>query len=146
MKKKGILNAELMNALTGLGHTDSCVICDTGFPIPKGARVIDLTLIAGIPTFRQTLNAVLREINIEKITVFDNLLEANPDTYNYIHSIFKKQEKSYLNMAGFIEESRAAKVFIRTGETAPCSNIILVSASGAGFACDMFDAEAYLVD
>ena len=62
MKKSGIINAELMKALTLARHGHMITICDAGFPIPKGEDIIDLSLTAGIPSFFDTLKAVLNEI------------------------------------------------------------------------------------
>ena len=36
MKKKGILNAELMRCIAALGHKDLFMIGDAGMPIPEG--------------------------------------------------------------------------------------------------------------
>ena len=66
MKKSGIINAELMKALTLARHGHMITICDAGFPIPKGEDIIDLSLTAGIPSFFDTLKAVLNEIIVEK--------------------------------------------------------------------------------
>ena len=65
MKKSGIINAELMKALTLARHGHMITICDAGFPIPKGEDIIDLSLTAGIPSFFDTLKAVLNEIIVE---------------------------------------------------------------------------------
>lgn len=70
MKKRGILNAQLMSELTKLRHTDKMVICDAGFPIPKDATVVDVSLIAGVPTLPQVLKAVLNEIIVEEYAIF----------------------------------------------------------------------------
>ena len=51
MKKNGIINPELIRALTDLGHFDSFVICDMGFPIPPDAVRIDLTFVPGEPVY-----------------------------------------------------------------------------------------------
>ena len=34
MKKRGIFNAQLIEELTKMRHTDRIVICDAGFPVP----------------------------------------------------------------------------------------------------------------
>ena len=50
MKKTGIFNVQLMMELTKLRHMDQFVICDAGFPVPKDANVVDVSLIAGVPS------------------------------------------------------------------------------------------------
>ena len=130
MKKSGIINAELMKALTLARHGHMITICDAGFPIPKGEDIIDLSLTAGIPSFFDTLKAVLNEIIVEKFIVVDHMEIYNPQGLQQVQKIMIKQEQENLDFESFIERSRQSLVFIRTGELMPDSNIILVSASG----------------
>lgn len=139
MKKKGILNAELMCELTKLRHLDELVICDVGFPIPTGAKMVDVSLVAGIPTFAQTLKAVLNELIVEEYVIFDIMEQYNEANYNLVKSLLKRQKGSEVSMPDFIKRGQNVKLYIRTGETMPASNILLVSASGVPFACDDLD-------
>lgn len=137
MKKTGILNAELAYELTKLRHTDKMVICDAGYPIPKDATVIDLSLVAGVPTVPQVLKAVLNEIIVEEYVIFDNMKDVNQEYYKFITETFAgKQKGSELSVPEFDAIASKAKFYIRTGELAPCSNIILGSASGVAEMCD----------
>ena len=43
------------------------MIGDGGMPIPKGVEIVDLALCGGVPTFRQVMDAVLDEAEIEVI-------------------------------------------------------------------------------
>lgn len=139
MKKTGVLNAELMYELTKLRHQDKLVICDAGFPIPKGATVVDVSLVAGIPTFLQTLRAVLNEMIVEEYLIFDFMEQYNREYYDELKQIFVHQKASQVSMPEFIEASREAKLFIRTGELKPASNILLVSATGVQEMNKLFD-------
>ena len=140
MKKRGILNAQLMSELTKLRHTDKMVICDAGFPIPKDATVVDVSLIAGVPTLPQVLKAVLNEIIVEEYAIFDIMEEANKEYYDFVKETFKdKQKYSEVSMPEFQKMTADAKFYVRTGELAPCSNIMLVSASGVDIFCDPMD-------
>lgn len=139
MKKTGILNAELMCELTKLRHLDKLVICDAGFPIPKNSVVVDVSLTAGIPDFIQTLKAVLNELIFEEYMIFDFMKEYNRGYYEELQQIFTNQKSSEVSMAQFVEESREAKLFIRTGELRPASNIMLVSATGVREMSKEFD-------
>lgn len=138
MKKGGILNAKLMGELTKLRHFDSMVICDIGYPIPKDANVVDLSLVAGIPSFMQTLKAVLNEVIFMEYTIFDFMEEANKETYDQVVAIFKNQEAHQVGMEEFRELTKSANLFVRTGETLPASNIYLVASSG-----DEWSVETY---
>ena len=114
MKKTGILNAELAGELTKLRHLDRLVICDAGFPIPKGAASVEYM-------------------------IFDFMKEYNTEYYEELQNILINQKSSEVSMEDFIEASKEAKLFIRTGELLPASNILLVSASGVEQACKAFD-------
>lgn len=130
MKKSGVLNANLMYELTKLRHLDKLVICDAGFPIPKGATVVDVSLVPGIPTFMQTLKAVLNEMIFEEYIIFNFMKVHNKEYYDEVKEMFVNQKSSEISMEDFIEVSKEAKLFIRTGELKPASNILLTSATG----------------
>lgn len=139
MKKTGILNADLAGELTRLRHLDRFVICDAGFPIPKGSNVVDVSLIAGIPTMMQVLKAVLNELIVEEYIIFDRMESANPEYFNEIKGFFVNQAHSEVTMPEFIQLAKDAKLFIRTGELKPCSNIMLTSATGVRERNEKFD-------
>lgn len=67
MKKAGILNRELTTLLARLGHTDKIVIADCGLPIPEDTVCVDLSLTIGTPSFLTVLNAVVADMEIERI-------------------------------------------------------------------------------
>ena len=78
MKKSGILNAQLIRCIAELGHKDLFMIGDAGMPIPKGVEIVDLALCGGVPTFRQVMDAVLDEAEIESYTIAKEIVEKNP--------------------------------------------------------------------
>ena len=139
MKKTGIINSQLMGALTSLGHTDGIVITDSGLPIPKECPVIDLALVEGIPSFIDTVKAVLNEIIVEKVITFRPMEENNPTVYNQLMEMLPNQDKGSLDGEDFLNEVRKAKIVVRTGEFTPCCNIILYSASGVKTMCNKLD-------
>ncbi len=130
MKKGGMLNAQLLCELTKLRHTDEFLIIDVGFPIPKGATYVDLALTDGIPSFLQTIKAVLDELVVEEAVLFEEIKEWNPEMNNKLAKIFSKQPLHHVPTAAFVERAQKAKLFIRTAEFSPYCNLILVSASG----------------
>lgn len=136
MKKSGVLNARLMSELTKLRHMDKIVICDAGFPIPRHAEVIDVSLVAGVPTVPQVLKAVLNEVIFEEYMIFDMMRDYNKEYYKEITSLLAAQKSSEVSMSEFQDFAEDAKVFVRTGDLAPCSNILLISASGVPVMCD----------
>lgn len=140
MKKAGILNAQLMCELTGLRHMDKMVICDAGFPIPRDAVVVDLSLVAGVPTVPEVVKAVLNEIIVEEYAIFDMMKEVNQEYYTFVKSTFKESQKaSEISMEEFLNLTEDARFYIRTGDLAPCANMMLTSASGVDFICEPLD-------
>ncbi len=130
MKKTGILNPELMHALTSLGHTDRFIICDAGFPIPHHIKRIDLTLTAGIPSFMDCIKGVLSEIIVEEIALSKEMREVNPETHDAVCKLFQNQKRVYLDQSDLLKETQNVSFIIRSAEFAPYSNILLTSASG----------------
>lgn len=82
MKKRGIINAQLAGLIAGLGHKDAFMIGDGGMPIPKGVEIVDLALCGGVPTFRQVMDAVLDEAEIESYTIAKEIVEKNPELFD----------------------------------------------------------------
>ena len=66
MKKTGILNAQLIGLIAALGHKDTFMVGDAGMPIPAGVPIVDLVLCGGVPTFRQTMDAIPKDIRSRK--------------------------------------------------------------------------------
>lgn len=139
MKKTGIINPELIRELTGLGHFDSFVICDMGFPVPRDGIKIDLTLVEGQPRFLPVLKACLGEVVVQELVLLDGIKEANKELHGHILDMVHNQEIYYVSLPQFREKAREAKFYIRTGETMPCSNILLVSASGVRERVDKYN-------
>ena len=79
MKKTGILNAQLIGYIAALGHKDTFMVGDAGMPIPKGVPIVDLVLCGGVPTFKQTMDAILNETEVEGYTIANEITEKNPE-------------------------------------------------------------------
>ena len=84
MKKSGILNAQLIRCIAELGHKDLFMIGDAGMPIPKGVEIVDLVVCGGVPTFKQVMDAVLAETEVEAYTIANEIEEKNPELLAYI--------------------------------------------------------------
>lgn len=125
MKKRGIINAQLAGLIAGLGHKDTFMIGDGGMPIPKGIEIVDLALCGGVPTFRQVMDAVLDEAEIEGYTIAEEIVEKNPELLNYIREKLPCAESGMIPHTELKEMSKTVKFAIRTGEFTPYPNIIL---------------------
>lgn len=125
MKKKGIINAQLAGYIAGLGHKDTFMVGDGGMPIPKGVPIIDLALCGGVPTFVQTMDAILEETQIEQYTIAEEIIEKNPALLKYIQEKLSHAEHDMIPHLELKEMSKNVKFAVRTGEFTPYPNIIL---------------------
>ncbi|MEC1722569.1 D-ribose pyranase [Schinkia azotoformans] len=125
MKKNGILNSHIASVLAELGHTDTIVIADCGLPIPSGVKRIDLSLKIGVPSFLETLNTIIQDMEVEAATLATEIQEKNPGINKSIEDLLAGKELTYVSHEQFKELTKEAKVVIRTGEASPYANIIL---------------------
>jgi D-ribose pyranase len=146
MKKTGILNAKLMEALTDARHKDTIVILDAGMPVPEGCNYIDLGLIKGIPSFMQALKAVLGEIVIEKYDVFDLMPQYNSDMFENVKRLLNRIPGGVITQRDMMEIMKSSKAVIRTAEFGSCCNIVLYSASGLDKYVERFNIEPNMTE
>lgn len=123
MKRRGILNGALSQALAELGHTDRIVVGDCGLPRPPDVRVVDLALTFGIPTFADVVNALAEEIVVESYLVANETRERNHAVMDLLRRHFEHPRScSHEELKG---QSTGARLFIRSGESTPYANVIL---------------------
>ncbi len=127
MKKIGVLNQPISSVIAGLGHMDTLVIADAGLPIPSETQRIDLALVDGIPTFLDTLRAVLREMEVERAIVAEEMLKVSPEVYEAIKELLDDVPIETVTHLILKEQTHSAQAVIRTGEFTPYANIILVA-------------------
>lgn len=127
MKKKGILNAKLSEAIAALGHRDAFMIADAGMPIPGGVPIIDLALVGGVPSFRQVMDAITEETGTESYILAEEIKQFNPDLLAYIRETLKEIPCTFTSHEELKKISASVKFVVRTGEFSPYPNIILVS-------------------
>lgn len=125
LKKQGILNSHISEVLSKLGHTDTIVIADCGLPIPEETLRIDLSLKIGSPSFIETLQTVIEDMAVEKITIAKEISENNAELEKEVIDLFANTPILYCSHEEFKEQTKNAKAVIRTGEATPYANIIL---------------------
>jgi len=132
MKKKGTINVQLSRLIAQMGHTDRLVICDSGFPIPRGAEVVDLALTRNIPRFIDTVKVVLEELEVESVVVAKEMEGMNKECHKAlmrelgsvgVSTIKKTTHEDFKRMT----LNGGTIAFLRTGEATPFANVILVS-------------------
>lgn len=127
MKKRGIINAQLAGLIAGLVHKDTFMIGDGGMPIPKGVEIVDLALCGGVPTFKQVMDAVLDETQIESYVLAEEIVEKNQPLLTYIRKSLPEAEESMISHMALKKMSKNVKFAIRTDEFTPYPNIILTA-------------------
>lgn len=126
MTKSGILNPELCRAIASIGHTQYFVIADPGLPIPEGVQVVDLSLVRGIPSFKDTLKAVSGELVVESYILAEEMKTVSPELHDETCEILKGLPHRYVSHEELKKLLKDAKVVVRTGETTSFANVILV--------------------
>ena len=127
MKKSTLVNSEISYEISKMGHTDSIVVCDSGLPIPSGVKRIDLALKKGLPTFLDTLDTILEELEVEEVVIAKEIIEASNDLYKEIEKRFANITITTVSHEDFKMLTKESKAIVRTGEFTPYANIILKS-------------------
>lgn len=128
MKRHGIINAPLSEALATLGHTDMFMVVDAGFPIPRTAHRVDLALAENLPDLRTVLSLINEEVIVEGVTRAEYVMSHNPRLEEFLRHTFggaaftvRPHEEILASMAS------EAKFIVRTGAYDPWGNIGLHS-------------------
>jgi D-ribose pyranase len=127
VKKCGILNPALSQLLARTGHTDYFTICDRGFPVPDGPERIDLALVDDIPTILDVLKAVTDEYQIDRIVITQEMKEISPQRVAELQQIVGDEKLEVSTHINLKRLSQSGKATVRTGDTCPYGNIIVVS-------------------
>lgn len=128
MKKIGVLHAQLARIIASMAHAETLVIGDAGLPVPPGVEVVDLALKEGVPTFLETVEAVLGELHVEEAIIDTEQAEVSPAMYERFQAMWPKSiPVRDVPHAEFQEIVKNAKAVVRTGEFTPYSNIILIA-------------------
>ncbi len=127
MRKTSLLNSNLSSVISLMGHTDMIAIGDCGLPIPSETKRIDLALVAGVPTFLETLKATLMELEVEEVIIAQETKEVSPNTLSEIEKIIGNTKITFILHEELKLKLKECKAVVRTGEQSPYANIILKS-------------------
>ena len=129
MIKIGILNPHILSLVARVRHTNMLVISDRGFPFWPMIETVDISLVDGVPTVLQVLEALRPNFNIGEIYMAQEFLVHNPPE---VHQQFARATTGApTHFEAHIEFKKrvpAAIGLIRTGDTTAYANMILVSA------------------
>lgn len=127
MKKTELLNSQITEVISKMGHTDTIAIGDCGLPIPENTKRIDIALIKNIPGFIETLRAILTEFQIEEVIVAKETFEVSPEVFSEIKKAVGEVKITLITHEELKNELKECKAVVRTGEQTPYANVILKS-------------------
>ena len=128
MLKSGLLNPHVLSLLARVRHTNTLVIADRGFPFWPEIETVDLALVDGVPTVLQVLAAVRRNFVVQEAFMAGEFLRVNPPAIR--HAFASALKGAHLTHEPHVDFKRRvphAIGLIRTGDTVPYANMILVS-------------------
>jgi D-ribose pyranase len=139
MTETGILNRDIAAEMAKLGHTDKLLIADAGLAIPNTVRVIDISLDKNVPTAVETLKVVLQHFSVEKIILSKATGEVSPGRKNEFLACLPADTPCEIVPHPVLRDelTKEVKFAIRTGDFTANSNIILVSAGGPRWYCEI---------
>jgi D-ribose pyranase len=129
MLKTGILNPQINALLSRVRHTNMLVIADRGFPYWPTIETVDITLVDDLPTVLQVLDAIRPNFVVGEILVASEFRDHNPPAVqdrfaDAMHGVCV----TFLAHNDLKRLVPGAIGLIRTADTTPYANLILVSA------------------
>ena len=129
MLKTGLLNPAVLHLLARIRHTNTLVIADRGFPFWPQIETIDLSLVDGVPTVLQVLDAIRPNFVIGRAFAAREFTKNNSiATRHALAGRLRGVPLVFEPHAAFKQRVSAAIGLIRTGDTIPYANLIIESA------------------
>jgi D-ribose pyranase len=127
VKKTALLNSQICEVISKMGHKDTLAIGDCGLPIPASSKRIDIALIKNVPGFIETLKSILTELQIEEVIVAKETEGVSPNIFNEIKKAVGDVKITFITHEELKYQLKECKAVVRTGEQTPYANIILKS-------------------
>ncbi|MGK0469348.1 D-ribose pyranase [Clostridium sp.] len=127
MKKTALLNSQICEVVSKMGHKDTLAIGDCGLPIPDSSKRIDIALTKNIPGFIETLKSILTELQIEEVIVAKETEGVSPNIFNEIKKAVGDVKITFITHEELKYQLKECKAVVRTGEQTPYANVILKS-------------------
>ncbi len=128
MQKSGILNPALLSLLARVRHTNLLVIADRGFPSWPAVETVDISLVDGIPSVLQVVNALRPAYDFTQAYMAQEFLAENsPEVQAQFKAALSGIALAYEPHVDFKKRVPQAVGLIRTGDVTQYANLILVS-------------------
>ncbi len=129
MLKTGILNPHVLSLVARIRHTNTLVIADRGFPFWPELETVDLSLVDGVPTVGQVLDALLGNFIVGRAFAAEEFKTTNAAAVS--GELTRRLGSTPLVLEPHVQfKLRVPRAIglIRTGDTIPYANLILESA------------------
>ena len=135
MKKAKLINSEVSYVVAKMGHLDGLTVCDAGLPVPVDVQRIDLAVSEGVPTFMDTVRAIVSEMEVQGVVLAEEFKSVSPDLHHtfveYLAGVAAERGKDisvvYVAHEDFKQETGKTMAVVRSGEYTPYANVILKS-------------------
>ena len=125
---EGIINPDLLSLISRIRHTNTVVISDAAFPYWSMMETVDLTLVRGIPTIPQVLDALLPNWKCGEIWMAEEFQATNSlEKLNEFETACRGVKRTFEPHNEFKKRVPNAIGLIRTGDTTAYGNMILES-------------------
>ena len=129
MLRSGILNPHLLSLLARVRHTNRLVIADSMFPAWPGIETVDLSLVYGIPTVPQVVEAIVATWKAGPVWMASEFHDHNdPAVRAEFQSAFGGTSVIWEPHLALKARVPGAVGLIRTGERRIYTNVVLESA------------------
>jgi len=128
MIRHGILNPHILSLLARIRHTNTLVIADRGFPFWPLIETVDVSVVDDLPTVLQLIAAVRANHHFTQAFQAEEFLKHNPPAVRQkFAAALKGVPTAFEPHVEFKKRVPHAIGLIRTGDTAPYANTILIS-------------------
>ncbi|MSU21957.1 MAG: D-ribose pyranase [Pedosphaera sp.] len=125
---QGIINPHVSSLVCRVRHTNALVIADAAFPFWPQIETVDISLMKGVPTIIQVLDALLPNWKCGEIVMAEEFKKHNDRKHQ---EAFKRAcrgvKMSFEPHIEFKQRVPNAIGLIRTGDTTAYGNMILIS-------------------
>ncbi|MBI3414935.1 MAG: transport protein RbsD/FucU [Verrucomicrobia bacterium] len=125
---QGIVNPLVSSLVCRVRHTNTLVIADAAFPFWPEIETVDISLVKGVPTILQVLDAILPNFKAGEIFMAREFKECNDaKTQSAFKRACRGVKMTFEPHLEFKKRVPQAIGLIRAGDTTPYGNLILVS-------------------
>lgn len=127
MIKRGILNPQISSLLARVRHTNMLVISDRGFPFWPNIETVDISLVDGVPTVVQVLEAIRENFDVVEIHMAQEFRQENTPEVQAQFAAAAGIPITFERHTELKTRVPHAIGLIRTGDITQYANMVLVS-------------------